>query len=91
MRDLIVDPLFWGAIAAALFAGFVAGLIILAALRGNERPEVVGAIRRRCEICEDTWAEPSCEDDLDLCPNCRDALDRARVAASGYDQPKGGA
>lgn len=37
MTDLLVDPRFWGAIVGALFLGFLAGLLIMALLRGNDQ------------------------------------------------------
>lgn len=73
------DPMMWLAILAALVGGWVLGFLQAALLRGNDRPEVVGAVRRRCEVCEGAWAVPAIDpyDDLELCTSCREALDKA--------------
>lgn len=75
MSALLTDPRFWLAVTCALLVAFLVVLLV-ASLRGK-RSEVVGAIRQRCEVCEDAWAVPSTDDDLDLCPACRRALDEA--------------
>lgn len=85
MTDLLVDPRFWGGLFAALFIAFMV-VFIVAGIMGRRRPDIVGAVRRRCGFCEDAWAEPATDpyDDLDLCAECREALDAAarRLAAS---------
>lgn len=81
MTDHLVDPRFWGIVMGLALCVFI-GSLLLAAWLSRGRPEVVGAIRQRCEICEDAWAVPCTDDDLDLCHDCRRALDEASGRAT---------
>ena len=78
------DPQVWLAILGAGGVGWLVGFPQADLLRANDRPEIVGAARRRCEVCEDAWAVPTADpyDDLDLCASCRKGLDDAAGRSS---------
>lgn len=70
MTDLLTDTRFW-----MVVCWLALGAVGLYAARRDRRLELIGLIRQRCEICEEALAEPSTDDDLDLCPDCRRQLD----------------
>lgn len=64
MTALLTDPHFYLGAAAGLLVGFILGFL-MAALRGNDHPEIVGAIWNRCRVCGSRV-----DGDSDICLRC---------------------
>lgn len=75
MTFLLADLRLWWLLAGIGLGVLFCSLFFLAAyLPGQRLPRVIGAIRRRCLRCPGGWASDA---DLDLCSDCRRALDEA--------------
>lgn len=60
-------------VVTAFALGLLVGsaFVAIARLIGERRPQVIGALRERCEICGEAWAvTPGNDDELALCKEC---------------------